>query len=66
MKKVGYLHTDGGALWLTSAELSLLRAILGFVEAGEVSGGPLEDEKPQQESANLRTFKRLMDKADRA
>lgn len=31
-------------LSLTRKELSLLAAILGFVEAGEVDGGPLDDE----------------------
>jgi hypothetical protein len=30
------------ALSLTPKELSLLRAILGFVEAGEIGGGPLD------------------------
>ena len=43
-------------LLLTPKELSLLRAILGFVEAGEVSGGPLDAETQQQRSANLRVF----------
>jgi hypothetical protein len=46
-------------LSLTPKELSLLRAILGFVEAGEVSGGPLDAETPQQRSANLRVFNSL-------
>ncbi len=47
---------------LTPAEVSLLRAILGFVEAGEVDGGPLDAETPQQRSANLRVFGSLCDR----
>jgi hypothetical protein len=33
-------------LTLTPKEFSLLAAMIGFVEAGEVSGGPLDDESP--------------------
>jgi len=47
---------------LTPSELDLLRAILGFVEAGEVSGGPLEGIKHQQTTANLKVFARLCKK----
>ena len=43
-------------LSLTRKELSLLAAILGFVEAGEVDGGPLDDESSQQRAANIRLF----------
>ncbi len=49
-------------LSLTSTELSLLYGILGFIGAGEVSGGPLEAETPQQRSANLRVFNSLCDR----
>ena len=62
---VGFLNS-GGAMWLTGKELSVLRAILGFIEAGEISGGPLEGMKPQETTANVLAFKRLMDKAARA
>jgi hypothetical protein len=54
------------ALLLTPKELSLLRAILGFVEAGEVSGGPLDAEAAQQRGANLRLFDSLCHKIFRA
>ncbi len=47
---------------LTPSELSLLRAILGFVEAGEIDGGPLDAETSQQRSAYLRVFKSLCEK----
>ena len=53
-------------LSLTQKELSLLAGILGFVEAGEVDGGPLDAEGPRQRSANLRLFNRLWDKACQA
>ena len=39
---------------LTQKELSLLACILGFIEAGETDGGPLDAESPQQGSAKLR------------
>ncbi len=51
---------------LTTTELALLRAILKFVEAGEVSGGPLDAETPQQRSANLRVFSNLCDRISEA
>jgi hypothetical protein len=44
------------ALSLTPKELSLLRAILGFVEAGEISGSPLDAVMAYQRGANLRLF----------
>lgn len=53
-------------LSLTVKELELLRVILGFVEAGEVSGGPLDAETPQQRSANLRVFGSLCDRVSEA
>ncbi len=49
-------------LSLTLKEHSLLAAILGFVEAGEVSGGPLDVDTPQQRTANLHLFDRLCTK----
>lgn len=53
-------------LSLTLKELSLFSAILGFFEADEVSGGPLDAETPQQRSANLRLFDSLGNKVSRA
>jgi len=53
-------------LSLTQKERSLLASILGFVEAGEIDGGPLDDESPQQRSANLRMFGRLREKVSAA
>ena len=53
-------------LSLTQKELSLLAGILGFVEAGEVDGGPVDAESPQQRSANLRLFDRLWNKVCQA
>lgn len=53
-------------LSLTPAELSLLATILGFIEAGDISGGPLDAETPQQCSANLRVFDSLRHKISRA
>ncbi len=53
-------------LSLTSTELSLLCGILRFIEAGEVSGGPLDAETPQQRSANLRVFNSLCDRTSEA
>jgi hypothetical protein len=53
-------------LLLTSKEFSLLCGILGFVEAGEISGGPLDAETSQQRSVNLRVFGRLCDKISQA
>ena len=50
------------ALSLIRKELSLLAAILGFVEAGEVDGGPLDDESSQQRAANIRLFGALSQK----
>lgn len=52
-------------LTLTPAERSLLAAIFGFIEAGEISGGPLDAESPQQRAANLRVFASLCDKISR-
>lgn len=49
-------------LSLTRKALSLLAAILGFVEAGEVDGGPLDDERSQQRAANIRLFGALSQK----
>jgi hypothetical protein len=49
-------------LSLTRKELSLLAAIRGFVEAGEVDGGPLDDESSQQRAANIRLFGALSQK----
>ena len=49
-------------LSLTRKELSLLAAILGFVEAGEVDGGPLDDESSQKRAANIRLFGALSQK----
>ena len=46
-------------LSVTAKELDLVRAILGFVEAGEISDGPLDADMPQQRSANLRLFRSL-------
>jgi hypothetical protein len=46
----------------TRTELSLLAAILGFAEAGEVDGGPLDDESSQQRAANIRLFGALSQK----
>jgi hypothetical protein len=54
------------AVSLTTAELTLLRAILGSVEAGEVSGGPLDAETPRQRSANLRVFDSLCNRVSEA
>ena len=51
---------------LALSELSVLRAVLGFIEAGEVSGGPLEGMKHQQTTANLKVFARLCSKVDAA
>ena len=53
-------------LSLTAKELELIRAILGFVEAGEVSGGPLDADTPQQRSAHLRVFSKLCEKVSGA
>ncbi len=53
-------------LSLTSKERSLLAAILGFVEAGEINGGPLDADAAQQRGANLRLFNRLYHKIFRA
>ncbi len=53
-------------LRLTAKELDLLRGILGFVDAGEVDGGPLDDESAKQRSANARVFLSLCNKAARA
>lgn len=47
------------ALSLTPKEITLFAAILGFIEAGEISGGPLDADTPQQRSANLRVFNGL-------
>jgi hypothetical protein len=47
---------------LTPAEISFLRAIPEFVEAGEVDDRPLDAETPQQCSANLRVFGSLCDR----
>lgn len=47
---------------LTPKELELARAILGFVESGEIDGGPLDAETAQQRSANLRVFNTLCEK----
>jgi len=49
-------------LSLTPKERSLLAAILGFVEAGEINGGPLDSDSPQQRGANLRVFANLCEK----
>ncbi len=49
-------------LSLTPNERSLLAAILGFVEAGEINGGPLDADSRQQRSANLRVFASLCEK----
>lgn len=54
------------ALSLSPKELSLLRAILGFVESGEISGGPLDAVAPHQRGANLRLFDSLCHKIFRA
>ena len=53
-------------LSLTLKELGMLRAILGFVEAGDVSGGPIDAETPQQRNANLRVFDALCAKVSAA
>jgi len=53
-------------LMLTPKEFSLLAAMIGFVEAGEVSGGPLDDESPAQRGANLRLIHRLCAKISEA
>ena len=37
----------------------MIANFIGFVEAGEISGGPLDDESPQQRAANTRVFKSL-------
>jgi hypothetical protein len=49
-------------LSLTPKERSLLAAILGFVEAGEINGGPLDADSPPQRGANLRVFASLCQK----
>ena len=49
-------------LSLTPKELWLLRGIFGFIEAGEISGGPLDADTPQQRGANLRLFDSLCEK----
>jgi hypothetical protein len=54
------------ALSLTPKELSLLCALLGFVEAGEIGGGPLDAVAPHQRGANLRLFDSLCHKIFRA
>ena len=52
-------------LSLMPGELSILRSILGFVEAGEVSGGPLDGMKHQEVTANVRVFQSLVEKVNR-
>ena len=53
-------------LKLTHKEADLFATILGFIEAGEVSGGPLDDESKHQVAANLRLFKSLRAKTENA
>ena len=53
-------------LSLTPKEAEMLRSILGFIEAGEVSGGPLEGMKHQETTANIRVFNSLDEKVRRA
>ena len=57
------MATKKMALNLTISEISLLCRVLGFIEAGEISGGPLEGLKHQQTTANLKVFRRLQDEA---
>ena len=62
----GETMTPKFVLSLTSKERSLLAAILGFVEAGEIDGGPLDAVAPHQRGANLRLFDSLCRKVFRA
>lgn len=41
---------------LTLAELDILLAICGFVDAGEVSGGPLDGATDDERLRNMRVF----------
>jgi hypothetical protein len=56
----------GGAIWLTKKELDILSSIIGFVEAGEVDGGPLDDESARVVNQNILAFNRLKEKVARA
>lgn len=53
-------------LLLTDSELDLLRIILGYVDAGDISGGPLEGLKHQQTTANIRVYRRICQKVEEA
>ncbi len=53
-------------LELTDSELDLLRIILGYVDAGEISGGPLEGAKHQQTTSNIRVYSRICQKVREA
>lgn len=49
-------------LRLSEREAELNASILGFIEAGDVSGGPLDAESKRQITANLRVFESLSTK----
>jgi hypothetical protein len=49
-------------LELTPAEAGMIETLAGFADAGEISGGPYDDDSPQKRSANIRVKDRLLDK----